>query len=59
MEDSKNKRAKGKQAIIRNNIIKNNEAAFGINPGYPMDLVVRENNNLTGNTEEEVREGRE
>ena len=59
LEDSKNKRAKGKQAIIRNNIIKNNEAAFGINPGYPMDLGVRENNNLTGNVEEEVREGRE
>ena len=59
LEDSKNKRAEGKQAIIRNNIIRNNEAAFGINPGYPMNTVLMENNNLINNTEEEVREGRD
>lgn len=59
LEDSKNKIEKGKQVIIRNNTIKDNEAAFGLNPGYPMESVVRENNNLINNTEEEVKEGRD
>ena len=59
LEDSKNKKEKGKQVIIRNNTIKNNEAVFGINPKYPMESVVREGNTLINNIEEEVREGRD
>ena len=59
LEDSKNKREEGKRVIIRANIIKNNDAAFGINPDYPMGLVLKENNMLINNTEEEAREGRD
>ncbi|MBS3166247.1 right-handed parallel beta-helix repeat-containing protein [Candidatus Woesearchaeota archaeon] len=59
LEDSKNKITEGKQVIIRNNIIKNNEAAFGINPGYPMGTVFMENNNLMNNTGEEVQESKD
>ncbi len=46
-------------AVIKNNILTNNEAAFSINPGYPMDTVLMVNNNLINNTEEEIREGRD
>lgn len=59
LEDTKNKKAKGKLATIKDNIIKNNEAAFGINPSFPMDTVLIEDNNLINNTEDEVREGRD
>ncbi len=59
LADSKNKPEGGRQARVRNNMIKNNDAAFGINFGYPMELVLRENNTLVNNTEEEVREGRD
>ena len=53
-DNSINKKEEGKVAIIRNNTIKNNEIAFDISPGYPMDTVLRENNMLINNTEEEV-----
>ncbi len=59
LEDTKNKIKKDKQVMIRNNTLKNNEAAFGINPGFPIDAVLMENNYLINNTEEEVREGRD
>ncbi|MBI2426459.1 MAG: right-handed parallel beta-helix repeat-containing protein [Candidatus Kerfeldbacteria bacterium] len=57
LEDSKNEKEDAK-VIVRNNTIKNNDAAFGINPGFPMESVLREKNNLINNTEEETREGR-
>lgn len=56
LENSQNTSKEGKQAIIRNNTIQNNDAAFGITHGYPMEMVVRENNTLVNNTEEDVRE---
>lgn len=59
LEDSKNKKEKGKQVSVRNNDIKNNEAAFGINPAFPMESVVRAGNTLANNIEEEAREGRD
>ncbi|MBI5226528.1 right-handed parallel beta-helix repeat-containing protein [Candidatus Micrarchaeota archaeon] len=59
LEDSKNAREEGKQAMVRNNIIRNNDAAFGVNPGYSMELVLRENNTLANNTEDEALEGRD
>ena len=59
LEDPKNKIEKGKQATIKNNTIKNNEVAFGINPIFPLESVIREDNTLINNIEEEVREGRD
>lgn len=59
LEDSKNKKGEGRQTVIKNNLIKNSEAAFGINPGFPIESVVRESNTLINNIEEEAREGRD
>lgn len=56
LENAQNTSKEGGQAIIRNNTIQNNDAAFGITNGYPMKMVVRENNTLVNNAEEEVRE---
>jgi len=38
--------------IHRNNVI-----AFRINPGYPFEVVVKENNELINNKEDEVYSG--
>lgn len=59
MEDSKNKYEKDKKTIVRNNTIKKCEAAFGLNPKFPMDSVVREGNVLTNNNKTEIMEGRD
>ena len=59
LEDSRHKKEKGKQALVRNNIIKDNQTAFGLTHNFPLDSVVRQNNQLENNVQEEVREGKE
>lgn len=59
LEDTANEKIEGKQTVIRNNVMENNESAYGINPQYPMESVVREHNTLINNIQEEVREGRD
>ena len=59
LEDSHNKKVKDKQVVIQNNIIQNNDAAFGVNPSFPMESVKRENNTLNDNIQEESREARD
>jgi hypothetical protein len=54
LEVSRNKKEEGRQAIIRNNIMVNNNAAFAINPGYQMEFVLRENNTLINNSKAEI-----
>lgn len=59
LEDPKNQKEEDKKVIVKNNTIKNNEAAFGINPGFPMKSVLMENNDLINNTEEKIYESRD
>ena len=47
---------KDKQAIVRNNIMQDNEVAFSISSGYVRDAVLRENNTLINNTNEEIED---
>ena len=47
----------GKRVMIKNNRIENNDVAFRINPGYSFEAVVRENNELINNREDEVHAG--
>lgn len=53
------KKDEKKKVIIKNNTMKNNDAAFFISPGYPTDslnAIVRKNNNLIDNKQEEIKE---
>ena len=43
----------GKEVIIRNNTIKNNDVGINIDPDYPFDAVIMENNQLINNKEAE------
>jgi hypothetical protein len=47
----------GKKVMVKNNRIENNGIAFRINPGYPFEVVVRENNELINNEKDEVHSG--
>ena len=47
----------GKEVIIRNNIIKNNDVGINIDPDYPFDAVIMENNQLINNKEDEAHTG--
>ena len=42
------------KVIVKDNRLENNIIAFRINPGYPFDAVVRENNDLINNEQDEV-----
>jgi len=55
--NSKYPEEQGKKVIIKNNRIENNVIAFRINPGYPFEVVVKENNELINNKEDEVYSG--
>ncbi len=54
LENSNYPEEEGKNVIIKNNRIENNDVAFHINPDYPFEVVVMENNKLTNNKEEKV-----
>lgn len=56
LQDSRNEKEAGKKVMIRNNTIENNDIAFDFSPDYPVDDVIRKNNNLMNNKQEEVRE---
>ncbi len=51
--NSKYPEEQGKKVIIRNNRMENNGIAFNINPGYPFEVVVMENNRLINNKKDE------
>ncbi len=52
--NSKYPEEQGEKVIVKNNRIKNNEIAFGIDPDYLFEVVVKENNELINNREDEV-----
>ena len=52
--NSKYQEQPGEKVMIRNNRLENNIIAFRINPEYPFEVVVRENNELINNNEDEV-----
>ena len=47
----------GKEVIIRDNTIENNDVGINIDPDYPFDAVIMENNQLINNKEDEVHTG--
>lgn len=51
---SKYPEERGEKVIVKNNRIENNEIAFGIDPDYLFEVVVKENNRLINNREDEV-----
>ena len=55
--NSKYPEESGEKVIIKNNRLEDNIIAFRINPGYPFEVVVRENNNLINNEKDEVYSG--
>ncbi len=52
--NSKYPEEQGEKVIVKNNRIENNEIAFGIDPDYLFEVVVKENNRLINNREDEV-----
>ena len=52
--NSKNPEEQGEKVIVKNNRIENNDVAFNIEPDYLFEVVVRENNKLINNREDEV-----
>jgi hypothetical protein len=52
--NSKYPEEQGEKVIVKNNRIENNEIAFGIDPNYLFEVVVKENNRLINNRENEV-----
>ncbi len=56
LDNSKYEAEEGEKVIVKNNKIENNFIAFRINPGYPFEVVVKENNNLINNEKDEHRE---
>ena len=52
--NSKYPEEQGEKVIVKNNRIENNEIAFSINPDYLFEVVVKENNRLINNREDEV-----
>jgi hypothetical protein len=43
---------KEKKVIIKNNRIENNDVGFNIDPNYPLDVIIMENNHLINNMED-------
>ena len=52
--NSKHPEEQGEKVIIKNNRIENNGVVFRIDSDYSFEVVVRENNTLINNTEDEV-----
>ncbi len=55
--NSKYPEEQGKSVILKNNRIENNRIAFNIDSGYLFEVVVKENNELINNGEDEVHIG--
>ena len=55
--NSKHPEEQGKEVIIKNNRIENNRVVFSIDSDYLFEVVVKENNTLINNTEDEVHSG--
>ncbi len=51
--NSKYPEERGEKVIVKNNRIENNEVAFDIDPDYLFEVVVKENNRLINNGEDE------
>ncbi len=54
LDNSKYEAEEGEKVILRNNRIENNGVGFRINPGYPMEVVVEENNQLINNEQDRL-----
>jgi hypothetical protein len=52
--NSKYPEEQGEKVIVKNNRIENNDVAFNIEPDYLFEVVVKENNKLINNREDEV-----
>jgi len=52
--DSKYPEEQGGKVIVKNNRIENNDVAFNIEPDYSFEVVIKENNKLIDNKEDET-----
>jgi len=55
INNAKYEAEEGEKVILRNNRIENNMIGIRINPGYPEDVIVEENNQLINNEEDRIR----
>ncbi len=54
LDNSKYEGEEGEKVILRNNRIENNEVGLRINPGYPEDIIIEENNQLINNEQDRL-----
>ena len=54
LDNAKYPEQPGETIILRNNRIENNQVAIRINPGYPEDVIVEENNQLINNEQDRL-----
>jgi len=54
LDNSKYPEKQGEKVIIKNNKMENNRFAFRINPNYPTDVVIEENNQLINNEKDRM-----
>ncbi len=55
LNNAKYEAKEGEKVILRNNKFENNIIGIRINPGYPEDVIVEENNQLINNEEDRIR----